>query len=183
MKHLVEGFDFNSVKKQSKKINAVDAALQYIKQKIDKRGKLSSTDYDILKNLVGIYKVSGRDELKELIKYFTEQFGNECNLNWIDVSNVTDMSRLFFQSSFNGDISKWDVSNVTDMSQIFDTCPFSGDISQWDVSNVTTMEMMFFYSGFNNDISDWDVSNVTEYSGIFTECPIEEQYKPKEFRL
>jgi surface protein len=45
------------------------------------------------------------------------------------------------------------------------------------------MEMMFFYSGFNNDISHWDVSNVTECSGIFTECPIEEKYKPKKFRL
>jgi len=41
IKHLVETFDFNSVKKQNKKVNAVDAALQYIKQKIDRREKLS----------------------------------------------------------------------------------------------------------------------------------------------
>jgi hypothetical protein len=41
IKHIVEAFDFNSVKKQNKKVNAVDVALQYIKQKIDRREKLS----------------------------------------------------------------------------------------------------------------------------------------------
>jgi hypothetical protein len=30
LKHLVEGFDFNSVKKQNRKINVVDTVLQYI---------------------------------------------------------------------------------------------------------------------------------------------------------
>ena len=30
IKHLVEAFDFNSVKKQDKTVNAVDVALQYI---------------------------------------------------------------------------------------------------------------------------------------------------------
>jgi hypothetical protein len=41
IKQLVEGFDFNSVKKQNKKINAVDVALQYIRYKIDNRETLS----------------------------------------------------------------------------------------------------------------------------------------------
>ena len=37
--------------------------------------------------------------------------------NW-DVSNVTDMSNMFFlATSFNQDIGDWDVSNVTDMSK------------------------------------------------------------------
>ena len=42
------------------------------------------------------------------------EYGNISN--W-DVSNVTDMSFLFFNNnSFNEDISNWDVSNVTNMS-------------------------------------------------------------------
>ena len=39
-------------------------------------------------------------------------------LSW-DVSNVTDMSFMFCDSEFNGDISNWNVSNVTDMSYMF----------------------------------------------------------------
>jgi surface protein len=42
-------------------------------------------------------------------------------------------------NAFNGDISQWDVSNVTDMSFMFYRSNFTGDISKWDVSNVTNM--------------------------------------------
>jgi phosphosulfolactate synthase (CoM biosynthesis protein A) len=105
IKHLVEAFDFNSVNKQNKKINAVYIVLQYIRQKIDNRERLSKDEYDILKKSVGIYKVLNHDELQELIKYFIKRFGKKCNLNWIDVSNVTDMGHMFKKSAFNGDIS------------------------------------------------------------------------------
>ena len=179
IKHLVEAFDFDSVKKQNKKINAVDAILQPIIWKIDKREKLSKDDHNILKNFIGIYKVSDHNELKELIEYFTEQFGDKCNLNWIDVSNVTNMDDMFNESQFNGDISQWDVSNVTNMSGMFMYSKFNGDISQWDVSNVTDMNSMFENSIFNGDISQWDVSNVTDKYKIFSGCPIKKEYKPK----
>ena len=203
IKQLVEAFDFNSVKKQNKSINAVDTVLQYIIQKIDKRENLSQEEYDILMNHVGIYKVSDQGELLELIKYFTKQFGNKCNLNWIDVSNVTDMYNMFSDDFFNGDISQWDVSNVTNMYGMFWNSNFNGDISQWNVSNVTNMCDMFRYSVFNGDISQWDVSNVTDMSRMFYKaefkrdisqwdvsnitnmfdmfkgCPIKAKYMPK----
>ena len=179
IKHLVEAFDFNSVKKQNKSINAIDIVLQPIIWKIDKREKLSKDDHNILKNFVGIYKVSDHNELKELIEYFTEQFGDECNLNWIDVSNATNMDDMFNESQFNGDISQWDVSNVTAMYHMFGCSMFNGDISQWDVSNVTDMNSMFENSIFNGDISQWDVSNVTDKYKIFSGCPIKKEYKPK----
>jgi surface protein len=51
-------------------------------------------------------------------------------------TNVTDMSKMFYDSQFNGDISNWDVSNVTNMSEMFEYSQFNGDISNWDVSNV-----------------------------------------------
>ena len=180
IKHLVEAFDFNSAKKQNKKINAIDVILQYIIQKISSREKLSQDDYDnILTNRVGIYKVSEREELLELIDYSMKYFGNECNLNWLDVSNVTDMSSMFYESDFNGDISQWNVSKVTNMNFMFSNSQFTGDISQWDVCNVINMNWMFCKSQFNSDISQWDVSNVTEKINMFKGCPIKAEYKPK----
>ena len=84
-----------------------------------------------------------------------------------DVSNVTDMSSMFENSSFNLDISSWDVSKVTNMSGMFYRTPFNQDISSWDVSNVIFMHYMFSGSSFNQDISSWDVSNVTDMSDMF----------------
>ena len=81
------------------------------------------------------YLPETKEELKDIIKKRIEQEGPEVNLNDIDVSNIKDMSYLFFNSNFNGDISQWDVSNVTDMSYMFTGChKFNGDISKWDVS-------------------------------------------------
>ena len=125
------------------------------------------------------YHPKTKDELKDIIKRRIESEGNECNLNDIDTSNITDMSDLFIASRFNGDLSNWDVSNVTDMESMFALSTFNGDISKWDVSNVINMKQMFTHSNFNGDISKWNVSNVKFKLGMFHNCPIEEKYKPK----
>ena len=166
IKHIVEAFDFNSVNKQKNTINAIDILkkeqLPIIFEHIDKREQLNDQDYFILTSFTGIYKVSNHDELKsdhdvlkDLIYYFTVQFGNACNLNGIDVSNVTDMSRMFCDSKFNGDISKWDVINVTDMGG------------------------MFYESVFNSDISNWKINRNCNTNNMFLECIIADKYKPK----
>ncbi len=98
----------------------------------------------------------------------TDQSFNQDISSW-DVSNVTDMSVMFFgASSFNQDISYWDVSNVTTMYFMFGKAEsFNQDISPWDVSNVKNMFFMFSNAkSFNQDISSWDVSNVTECSAF-----------------
>ena len=116
------------------------------------------------------------DHLKALIHEAIEKNGPNCDLNFIDVSHVTDMGGLFSKplfggdisrSQFNGDISKWDVSNVEDMNSMFWESQFNGDISNWDVSKVKYMCYMFEKSEFNGDISKWNVSNVTDMSEMF----------------
>ena len=46
-----------------------------------------------------------KKELKEIIKQRIKNEGNEVDLNDIDVSKITDMSKLFEYSDFNGNIS------------------------------------------------------------------------------
>lgn len=104
------------------------------------------------------YCPSNRDELKKLIKERIKNEGPNCDLNDIDVSEITDMASLFFATGFNGDISSWDVSSVENMCCMFHGSPFNGDISKWDVSNVE------------------------EWNAIFRGCPLEDNpppwYKP-----
>ena len=102
------------------------------------------------------------------------------NISTWDVSNVTNMGRMFYSynpSIFNQNISKWDVSNVTNMEAMFysvdtdNSSSFNQDIGEWDVSSVTSMNFMFGNSSFNQDISEWDVSNVGGMSHMFLNTP------------
>ena len=89
----------------------------YIQEKliIKKSNKQSNNNYK--------YFPETKKELKDIIKQRIKQEGNKVDLNDIDVSKITDMSRLFELTDFNGDISNWDVSNVTDTKLIFFKCP------------------------------------------------------------
>jgi surface protein len=113
------------------------------------------------------FKPYNTEELRNLIKISIDNLGPECDLNWIDVSSMTDMSSVFYESSFTGDISKWDVSKVSNMENMFAYSVFNGDISAWDVSSVTDMSFMFRKSKFDNIISEWNVSSVETMEGMF----------------
>ena len=124
---------------------------------------------DIIKQFNLIWKPKDKDDLKDTIKAYCEYYNDwTLDLNFIDVSDITDMIALFIDMpEFNGDISKWNVSNVTMMRSMFCKTKFNGDISNWDVSSVTNMSYMFIESKFNGDLSKWDVSNVTNMYSMF----------------
>jgi surface protein len=123
-----------------------------------------------------------KDELREIIVLRIDSDGNECDLNDIDTSKITDMSNLFntdddydgnkIFEQFNGDISMWNVSNVTNMGFMFYGCKkFNCDLSKWNVSKVDNMYCMFYgCTDFNGDISTWNVSNVINMEFMFEMC-------------
>ena len=174
---LKEGFEFNSVNKNKKKLNAADIIFLYnlnaITEKIinyDKNTILSYDEKEFMLSLAPGTYLTNDEDIKPLVRNYIKIFGYDCDLNWIDTSNVTDMSYLFDEMrSFTGNVSEWDVSNVTDMGNMFGSTNFNGDLSKWDVSNVTNMDSMFEFSLFNGDISNWDVSNVTDMGYMFME--------------
>lgn len=88
-----------------------------------------------------------------------------------DLTNVTDMSYMFAdvlvdQQSTN--IGYWDVSNVQNMSGLFYKSYFNSDIGNWDVGSVINMNFMFDNAtAFDQDLSNWNVSNVGSMISMF----------------
>ena len=84
-----------------------------------------------------------------------------------------------------------DVSNVTNMSRMFSSCGYSSTTftldlgDNFDTRNVTNMEKMFFYCGENSTAftldlgNSFDTSNVTDMNGMFESCG----YRSKVFAL
>ena len=120
------------------------------------------------KNMSEKFTVKDREELERLIRAMIDRDGPNCDLNFIDVSKVTDMHCLFLSSNFNGDISKWNVSNVTDMHAMFMSSSFNGEIGEWDMSNVSDMSEMFCKTIFNGDVNKWNISKGTDVTNAFT---------------
>ena len=126
-----------------------------------------------------MYTLFPKDK-KELMRMIDDEVvknGLTCSLNHIDVSEITDMSCVFRQSIFDGDITNWDVSNVKDMSFMFEYAEFTGqnsDLSQWDVSNVDLMNYMFDHSKFNNrkSLNGWRIKKTAQTRGMFISSPL-----------
>ena len=127
----------------------------------------TNTEIEYLRDVASIFKPPTDENLYLLVRYYSKYYPDEP-LNWLDVSDVKNMRRLFYYTDCTGDISKWDVSNVTNMSYMFYHSVFNGDIGEWDVSNVRTMSSMFAGNlKFNKNISKWDVSKVKDMRTMF----------------
>ena len=121
---------------------------------------------------------TSKKELASIIDDRISMYGPNCDLNDIDVILIKDMSGLFCNSIFTGNISKWNVSNVENMGYMFEKSKFNGDISKWDVSNAKSMRSMFEGSKFNQDISNWKINKDCVTYNMFDGCPIKDEYKP-----
>ena len=137
-----------------------------INKRINNKISSSSSKYE--------YFPKRKNELITLINNLFDR--NITDLNCIDTSEITDMSKLFANVDLDkfkkSDFSQWDVSNVEDMSLMFRDCNnIPCDLSNWNVSNVKRMICMFEdCKNFNCDLSNWDVSNVITIGWMFKGC-------------
>ena len=96
------------------------------------------------------------EELQEWVTHF-------------DVSNVKDMSYMFYRSNFNKNINAWNVSRVESMEAMFaQNFSFNQPLDKWNTSRVKNMAEMFVCAlSFNQNIQSWNVGNVENMSYLF----------------
>ena len=154
---------------QTKSLNNSESLRFYLLVAIKTR-KISEQTRNTINNPKNYYKFNSlikaknTKHLKELIEIGQYLFSNDGNFNWIDTSEITDMSNLFYKNAkFNGHIELWDTSKVTSMRCMFyEAAAFNQSIGGWDVSNVNDMKLMFYHADeFNQPIGSWDVTQST----------------------
>ena len=121
-------------------------------------------------NPIASWDVSNVTNMSKLFMNYSKF--NENISNWV-VSKVKKMDCMFYGcTEFNQVLSNWDVSNVKDMSYMFFSCTqFNKNLSTWNVSNVKNMIYMFFScTQFNKNLSTWNVNNVKDMSHMFFGC-------------
>ena len=125
--------------------------------------------------------------------YSMQKANHITGAEYLDVSNVTDMSCMFYFFGYYSlkdnsvpNVSNWNTSNVKNMEDMFMSYASAysycanvnavPDVSNWDTSSVEKMGGMFFQYADSSkilskipDVSKWDTSNVREMNGMFGE--------------
>ena len=182
------------VNEQNNNISETDQQPKPKKQRVNKNASTEEVDYRrrprvFIKKYIN--NINSKDILGKLIDLYLIPYTRPLlpPIGTWNVSNITDMSRLFYAersntvsgrlitdlqlysgyNSFNEDISSWDVSNVTNMEAMFSsTIFFNQPLNNWNVSNVTNMNRMFLNCNrFNQPLNNWNVSNVTDMECMF----------------
>ena len=107
--------------------------------------------------------------------FFAEGIFARIDLSNFDTSNVTNMSKMFYNCGITLlNLSNFDTSQVTDMNNMFfgysdDLEGPDQDLSNFNTSKVKNMENMFYGSMLENlDLSNFDTREVTNMSGMFS---------------
>lgn len=139
--------------------------------------------------------IEANDEcIFSIVKSEIQRLGHAANLNHIDVSGVTQMSKLFASKEykarrdvddfFTGDIGQWSAMNSLSKSTISQwtnsiNINLNNKSSNWNIENVQSIDSIFHgwhkeaalacvdMSEFNGDISGWKVFNVENAKGMF----------------
>ena len=160
----IHGFKFNGTGDRNKLINITSWG-----------GLLLGNDGRYFRGAENLVNISATDVNLSGTTNFDRMFSGATKFNgdigdW-NVSAVTDMSYMFYDTAFNQNINDWDISGLTTMVGIFyDADDFDQPLDNWDTSKITSMRNLFYSEDgrdFNQDLSGWDVSNVTDMASMF----------------
>jgi len=72
-------------------------------------------------------------------------------------------------------LDKWKMHNAKDISRMFYNSNFDGYVGEWDTSNIVLANQTFCnsaYTGALDTIENWNVENMEETTGMFANCPV-----------
>lgn len=114
-----------------------------------------------------IFKPKNKNELEQAIYLWNnnnkEAINTYGHISEWNTSNITDMSKLFYNYTFfNDNINNWNVSNVINMEALFYKCfNFNQPLYKWNVGNVRNMSEMFYECiNFNQSLDNWNINNI-----------------------
>ena len=177
----LDDFDDDAVQHiKSKQTNTdhVEITVNHIFNLIN-NGKATKEDLNILKywykqtNLR--YHVKSKKQLLNIIDSLSQISPNDIDLNWIDISGLTDLTRVFSKiKNLNIDCSEWDTRHVEKFNYIFS---FSSNTTvkanNWQFDSAKEFDGMFYMCKTINveiDAEQWNSENVKSMTNMFAYC-------------
>ena len=92
--------------------------------------------------------------------------------SYLDFSNVTDMSNMFYSCKSLTSVSPINTSKITNAEYMFYNCSRITTVSQLDLSSVLNAKFLFYNCKYLTDVPSLDLSNATDVSQLFGSCSL-----------
>ena len=104
--------------------------------------------------------IKDKEHLRKAIEQEVSTQGNECDLNHLDVSKVTNMSYIFYESKFNKNLDDWKPYKLEYKENMFDGC--TAPIPYWYTAENTqkAIESYKLHKKLDINLDDKNISKV-----------------------
>ena len=85
---------------------------------LNDRSSVTHDEITLLDDYVSAVPVNNIEDLRNIVLFYSDNYQRN-SMNWLNVSEITQMVSLFQHTRYTGSISKWDVSNCTSMKACF----------------------------------------------------------------
>ena len=181
----IEDFNYNETTSKSK-LDVIDAEDQAINIINSLYKKIAQNTYntDDLKRILTYYKITNikyypkvKKELIQITQALSLIDPKNINLNWIDISNITDLTRVFAKlKNLNIDCSEWDTRHVEKFNYCFAFINKSTSIkaNNWQFDSAKEFDGMFYMTSKSTNViinaEHWNSGNVITMKSMFAYC-------------